>query len=185
MGDADRPEWPTLTEAEADATIVLLHLAPAVVNALSELQMDSDAAALSEALRQAEFAARDHGYPSGYKSQPLAVVPSADVDAATRLRAAIRQHRIDLLETPNRTWSADERLWAAAAVGSVEPEGDTHEDRKWAPNPPPPARLSVCPTCGSDDPESMEQPCADRYWGISPGQKAPDPWHSPDTDRGR
>lgn len=55
----------------------------------------------------------------------FAVVPQADVDAATRLREAIDYHRgyhFGDRGEPDGCCKADARLWAAAAVGTVDPE---------------------------------------------------------------
>jgi hypothetical protein len=127
------------------------------------------------------------------------------VDAAARLRALA----LAVEEAMHSTGAAGVRQILAdalaAAVGSVDPEGETpisdglQQAREAAQRLPDalrhavrisgtkdtvrPARPSVCPTCGSDDSESMEQPCADRHWGISPSQKAPDSWHSPDRKK--
>jgi hypothetical protein len=69
----------------------------------------------------------------------------------------------------------------AAAVGSVDPEGE-HNPHSMAPATAAdgvtrvPLRdewPSVCPTCGSDDPDTIEDECDGPGWVF-------DPWHSPD-----
>lgn len=144
----------------------------------------------------------------------FAVVPQADVDAAARLRAemALLNNGIDAIrqcwhadESPRWTANVIEALrhsgliddaWAAAAVGSVDPEGGNPKlavdymtperealaDRMAESATPivVPARPSVCPTCDSDEPEIRWCPNCNRGGALGECSECPDPWHSPD-----
>jgi len=68
----------------------------------------------------------------------------------------------------------------AAAVEGTEPAPADHDGHTI--NLGPVTVLDQCPTCGSDDRERLDQPCADRDLGLSPCMDGPDPWHSAPTE---